>query len=221
MNMISIISLGALCLIMAVLNIFFGERKNWQGLLVRGLAIASCIALVQVCASLKSLSNVLPLFVTLGLVILVLVEALKFADAENEKSNVIARTALAAVGFVLIACAGISLSEFNIFALLGGVAFGVAFGLIVCAIKKYKLPAQIFSEIFFFMSVGLILGFALMGIITSTHMISAICLLGGGIVLLFQKFMYVLGKGGKALVNLANFLYVVALTAISLSIYFY
>ena len=71
------------------------------------------------------------------------------------------------------------------------------------------------------MSIGLILGFGLMAVISSTHNLSAICTLGGGLVLLFYKLMLSLGKGGKIITYIANALFIIGLTAITLSIYLY
>lgn len=221
MNTIPVICLGALCFIMAVAYTIFGQKGGWQGLAVRGLAIVSCVALAQVSGSLKSLTNALPIFITIGLSVLILGEALKVTNVANEKAQTIASGVINSVGLILISLGGLSLSEFNIFAILGGLLFGVGFGLIVCAIKKYKTKDKVFFEIFSFMSIGLILGFGLMAVISSTHNLSAICTLGGGLVLLFYKLMLSLGKGGKIITYIANALFIIGLTAITLSIYLY
>ena len=221
MNTLPIICLGALCLLMAIVYTAYSKKNGWQGLLVRGLAVVSCLALTQVSASLKALSNALPIFVTIGLAVLVLSESLKVADDEKGKSQTLVAGVFNSLGFALIALGGLSLSEFNFFAVLGGIFFGVAFGFIVCAIKKYKAKEKVLAEIFSFTAIGLILGFGLMAVVSSTHILSAICMLGGGVVLLFQKLMLALGRGGKTITAIANFFYIIALTAISLSIYLY
>lgn len=221
MNTLPIICLGALCLIMAVAYTIYGNHSGWQGLVVRGLALSSCIALAQVSGSLKNLTNALPIFITIGLSILILSEALKITNVASDKAQTIASGVINAVGLIIISLGGLSLSEFNIFAVVGGLLFGVAFGLIVCAIKKYKTKDKVFFEIFSFMSIGLVLGFGLMAILHSSHNLSAICTLGGGLVLLFQRLMLSLGKGEKTISYIGNALFIIGLTAITLSIYFY
>lgn len=218
---IPVICLGVLCFLMAIVYTIYGQKGGWQGLLVRGLAILSCIGLVQVCASLKSLTNVLPIFVTIGLAILLLGEAIKVVGVASDKAQNVTTGILNSLGFISISLGGLTLSEFSLFALLGSIFFGVAFGFILCAIKKYKTKEKIFMEILSFTSIGFILGFGLMAVVSSSHTFSAYCMLGGGLILLFQKFMLALGKGGKAISYIGNALYILALTAISFSIYLY
>ena len=221
MDKITVICLGVLCVLMAVVYTIYGQKSGWQGLLVRGLAILSCIALTLVSASLRSITNALPIFVTIGLAILLLSETLKVSNFAGDKAQTVVSGILTSVAFISIALGGMSLSEFSIFALLGGIFFGVGFGLVVCAIKKYKGIDKVLSEVFSFMAIGFILGFGLMAILSSIHTLSAVCMLGGGLVLLFQKFMLSLGKGGKVISYIANALFVVAIAVISLSIYLY
>lgn len=220
METFSIVSLSLLCALMAVGYAIFGHKTGWKGLVVRGSAILSCVALSLVSANFKSLTNALPLFLTLGLCVLVLAEALK-DKVENEKTQRVVYGLACGLGFILISLGGLSMSQFNIFALLGGIFFGVAFGLIVCGIKKYKSANEVLTEILHFTAIGFILGFGLMGLVSYTHITSSICLLGGGLVLLFQKLVVTLGRGGKTEVAISNLLYILALVAISFTIYLY
>lgn len=221
MDIISIISLSVLCLLMAVLYMFYGEKTSWQAILVRGLAIFSCIALLQILASLKNISNALSLFLTLGFSLLLVYEILKFAVIESEKAKYIISTVLYSISLLLIAFGGLSVCEFNIFSLVGGIAFGIAIGFIICSIKKYKSPYKIFSETFSFIAIGCNLGFGLMGIIASNHIVSAICILGGGLIFFLQKILYIFSNSRKLTIGISNFLYIFALILISLSVYFY
>ena len=220
METISIVCLCVLCALMAAGHALFGQKTGWQGLVVRGASILSCIALALVSANFKGLTNALPLFVTLGLSILVLGEALK-DKVPNEKTQRFVSGIVGSLGFILIALGGLSLSQFNMFALIGGVFFGIALGFIVCGIKKYKTIDNVLNEIFSFMSIGFILGFGLMAFVSSTHLLSAICMLGGGVILVFQKLVSALGKNGTVTNAISNLLFMLALTAISLSIYLY
>jgi len=156
MNIVPMIFLGVLCLLMAVMYIVFNNKSNWQGLLVRGLAVVSCIVFSLVSSTTKSINNAFPLFTIVGLSVLVLSEALKVAGIADEKSNLITFGLLNSSAFTIIAFGGLALSEFNIFALLGGIFFGVADGLIVCAIKKYKTIERVVIEIISFISFGFI-----------------------------------------------------------------
>lgn len=221
MNIIPVVCLGILCLLMAVMYTLFGQKTGWQGLLVRGLAVLSCIILSLVSANLKAINNALPLFTIIGMSLLVLSEALKVADFENKRAELITFGILNSVGFVCIALGGMTLAEFNIFAILGGIFLGVACGLILCAIKKYKKIERVLVEIFSFMSMGFILGFGLMAILSSAHIYSGICMLVGGILLIAQKFLHSLDKGGKVVLKIANAMYIVSLAVIALSIYLY
>ena len=220
MNNIPVLCLGAVCLLMAIMYTIFGQKGGWQGLLVRGLAIVSCLALALVSANLKSITHALPLFVTIGFALLLLSEALKVAGIEDEKANIVTFGVLNSVGFVSIALGGMALGEFNYFAIVGGVFLGIALGCIVCAVKKYKKPARVFVEIFTYMSMGFIVGFGLMSVLGSSHFYSSVCMLGGGVLLIVQKLMTSLGKG-KAVTYIANALYIIALTALSVTIYLY
>lgn len=221
MNIIPIVCFGVVALIMAVVYTVFARKTGWQGLLVRGLAILSCIALVQISANLKAIGNALPIFMTLGLAVLLLSEALKVAGINNEKTSIAVFGVLNSVGFALIACSGLALAEFNIFAVVGGILLGIAGGMLVCAIKKYKSVERVFSEIFTFMGIGFILGFGLMSMLTSSHVITSICMIGGGALLLAHRFMFAFAQKNKTVKHIADLLYILGLLVISVSIYLY
>ncbi len=221
MNIIPIICFGVLALAMAGVYTFFSQKSGWQGLLVRGLAVLSCIALAQISGSLRAITNAFPLFVTLGLRVLVLAEALKVGGIENEKARDVTFGALNGSAFLLISLGGLSLGEFNIFAVLGGVFLGVALGMLVCAIKKYKTLHRVIGEISAFTGMGFVLGFGLMALLSTTHVLSAIFMIAGGALLIASRLMLTLSKGGKVVTMIANAMYALALAIIALSIYLY
>ena len=221
MKIIPVICLGVLCLLMAIVYTVFSQKSGWQGLLVRGLAILSCILFSQISANLNAINNALPLFTILGLSLLILCETLKVAGIASEKAQVVTFGALNSVAFTLISLSALSLGEFNAFALIGGVFFGIAGGLLVCAIKKYKKVYRVFSEIFTFMAIGFIIGFGLMSILSTTHFLSAICMLAGGTFLLLARLINGLSKGGKVSSYISNALFIIGLTVISLATFLY
>ncbi len=221
MNIIPIICFGVLALAMAGVYTFFSQKTGWQGLLVKGLTILSCVALASTSGNLKAINNAYPLFVTLGLCVLVLCEALKVVGIENEKASDTTFGALNGLAFILISLGGLSLGEFNIFAVLGGVFLGVALGMLVCAIKKYKTFYRALCEILSFMGMGFIVGFGLMALLSTSHLASSILMIAGGAMLIASRLMQTLSKGGKVIIMITNAMYATALAIIAFSIFLY
>ena len=220
MEQIVFILLSVLCAGMGGVYTAFYKKTGWQGILVRGLTIVSLIALPLTTANIKSLNNALPIFVCLGLVFLLMTETLFASNNLDAKPKELVFSILYSVGNVLLSLGTLSLAQFNGFGFAGGILLGLGVGLVVCAIKKYKAFYPVIVEILVYSSIGLILGFGLMAVLSSKHMVSAVFMMVAGVTLLAQRIMTSFEKG-KVMGYIANGLYVLSLLLISMTIFFY
>ncbi len=220
MELIVFILLSILCAGMSGVYTAFYKKTGWQGILVRGLTMVSLIALPLVTANIKSLNNALPIFVCLGLSLLIMTETLLASNNMIAKSRDLVFSVLYSVGNLLLSLGTLSLAQFNPFGLAGGVLLGLGVGLVVCAIKKYKAFYPVIVEILVYSSIGLILGFGLMAVLSSKHIISAIFMLVAGVMMLTQRIMMSFDRG-KVMGYISSGLYVLSLLLIGMTIFFY
>lgn len=212
--------LGAVCLIMSIVYTMFNNKKGWQGLLVKCLTMFSLFLFALISANLKSIINAIALYIPVAFVVLIVSECLSCMDID-EKVKTIFSGVIKIASFALIAISAMSLAEFNILALIGGLLLGVGLGLISWAKNKYKNLYVILIEIFNFMAICAIIGLGINAVLRSSHFISSILLLVAGVVLLVVKLMRVYGKNNKIVNIIANELYILALIVIGCSIYFF
>lgn len=220
MEMVPYICLGALCVILGVLNVIFNRKTGWQGIVVRGLAVLSLLAFSIIVSSLKGIVNALPMYISLGLAVLMMAEIVYVSMTDDDKMKPVINGLFFAVSAVMFALSTMSLAEFSLFALVGGLLAGIGFGLITCAFKQNKGLNRILMNILTFACIGLIIGLGINAVMISKHMISSICVLAGGALLLVHRALVVCGKG-KVAGYLASVIGTLALIAITISIYFY
>lgn len=220
MTMIPFICLTIVCVGLAVVNTIFYKLSGWKGIVVRGLLILSLISFALIVSNLNGINNALPLFITIGLSYLLLAEAVYASMNEEDNLKPIVNGIFFAISNILFALSIISLAEFSVLALFGGVLTGIGFGLIVCVPKKNKGLNRILMNILTFASIGLLIGLSVNAILTTKHMISAVLMLAGGIMMLAHRVLVVIGQG-KVAGYLARAFNALALIAITVSIYFY
>lgn len=220
MSTIAFVCLAVVCGGLGIINTILNKLVGWKGIVVRGLFVFSLILFSLITSNLEGVNNALPLFITLGLALLLLSEATYVSMGEEDKIKPIVNGGFFATSCVLFALSAVSLSEFALLAFLGGLVAGIGFGLIVCAIKKEKRLNQILMNILTFACIGLFIGLGVNAILSSRHMISAYCVLAGSVLLLIDRIIVSCGKG-KTANSLARGLYSLGLIALTLSIYFY
>ena len=220
MELIVFILLSVLCVGMSGVYTAFHKKTGWEGILVRGLTIVSLIALPLIMANIKSLNNALPIFVCLGFSFLLMTETLFASNNLIAKPKELVFSILYATGNTLLSLGTLSLAQFNGFGFAGGLLFGLGVGFVICAIKKYKAFYPVIVEVLVYGSIGLILGFGLMAVLSSKHIISAIFMLVAGVLLLSQRVMKNFEKG-TVMGYISSGIYVLSLLLISMTIFFY
>lgn len=220
MIIVPFICLGAVCLIMSIVYTILNNKKGWQGLLVKCLTMLSLFVFAMISANLMSLINAIALYIPISFVVLIISECLDCMEVDL-KSKTIFQGIINIIAFALIAMSAMSLAEFNVLSLAGGILLGAGIGLISWAVNKYKDFYIIILEIFNFIAICAIIGLGINAVLLSTHLISSILLLAGGVVLLIQKMMRVFDNKHKAVNLIANELYILALIAVGCSLFFF
>lgn len=221
MSYIPYILLGVLCVALSVLFVVFNKKNGWQGIVVRGLAIFSFILFAMITSNLRGLNNAFTLFICLALSLLIVAEVVYASGEVVEKNRIIVNGSFFFASNILFALSVLSLAEFNLFALLGGSMLGLGIGLIVCAVKHEKAFYPVLMRIITFLSVGILLGFGIMSIMSSKHSICAIMVFVAGILMLVQKMTYSLAGEKKGVVYITNAIYMLSLALMTVSILFY
>lgn len=220
MIIVPFICLGAVCLIMSIVYTILNNKKGWQGLLVKCLTMLSLFVFAMISANLMSLINAIALYIPISFVVLIISECLDCMEVDL-KSKTIFQGIINIIAFALIAMSAMSLAEFNVLSLAGGILLGAGIGLISWAVNKYKDFYIIILEIFNFIAICAIIGLGINAVLLSTHLISSILLLAGGVVLLIQKMMRAFDNKQKAVSLIANELYILALIAVGCSLFFF
>ena len=220
MVLIPFICLFIVCGIMSIIYTLYYDKKGWQGILVKGLTILSLIIFSMVTANLKSLNSAITLFIPISLALLLVDECLSTIE-NSEKINIIFSGILKTISYVFFALTAMSLAEFSLLGFFAGILLGAGIGLITWGVKKYKTIEKIILEILTFIAIGFLIGLGMYAVIVSTHLVSSIMILIGGILLLAQKMMLVFGEQNKIVRIIAHEIYVFAIILICSSIYFY
>ena len=220
MSTIAFVCLAVVCGALGIINIIFNKLVGWKGIVVRGLFVLSLITFNLINSNLRGINNALPLFISLALACILLAEAVCVSMSEEEKFKPVVNGMFFAVSCVLFALSAVSLSEFALLALLGGFFAGAGVGLIVCAVRKEKALNPILMNILTFACVGVLVGLGISAVINTKHMISAVCMLAGGILMLGHRIAYTCGKG-KTAKYMSTAFFTLGLLALTISVYFY
>lgn len=226
MRILSYISLCIVCLCASVLFIVFGKKEGWKGQLTRSLTYLTFLIFAVVLGSLKSLTNALPMFLILAFGTMIAKSS--FEGEENKqwsmlkesKAKVLINGILSPIIILFICLSNLSLSGFNFFSTLGGLMFGLGFGLIIWAILHEKKLNTILLLIEFSF-LGLLVGVGYGATIATSHKTSAILMLIGGLMFFTSAVMKKLSKENKVVKIIANSLMLLSFAVMTSSIYFY
>ena len=210
-----------LCVGMNIVYTIFHKEKGYKGLLIKGSTLLSCLMFALVCANLNSLTNSQPLLVVFGLACMLFAQAMSISEIDSEKSKMIVYGVLNGVAIACFGMSCISLSNFSFLAILGGISVGAGLGCAVCSVKKYKKWYQVLSVLFHWCGAGFLLGEGLYAIIASTHLISSILMLAGGVMIVFNQIVRDFLPQKAKWEYVFNAIYVLSAIAIASSIFFF
>ncbi len=215
------IILSILCVGMGAIFTIFHKKVGWQGILLRGLTIFSFLILAIVSANVKELNNALPMFVLIALGLLILSESLFASNNVDENARLITFSLLNFASIMLFAVSSITLSEFDVLALVGGILTGLGLGLIVCGFKRNWALYPILMEILISLSLGLLLGFSLTAVIVSSHFISSLFMLFGAVLMTTKHILESFCSKYKFCGYLVSALYLLSLLFMTMTIFFF
>lgn len=220
MKIISLLTLGLVCVVMSVIYALFGRKEGWKGTLARVSTYFTLTAFALVLSSLNSLTNALTIFIVISFALMIAMQSFE-KTSETDTSKEIVEGLLSSLSILLLALSNLSLSGFNFFSTIGGLLLGTGAGLVVWAIKKYKGKAKILFTVIEFALIGLLAGVGYGAVVASVHSVSAVIMMIGGLLILVSSVMQRLAEEKKIIVVIADILMVVALTLMASSIYFY
>lgn len=221
MVMIPIILLGVVCLAMSVIYAIFKDKGEWQGFIVRSLTSLFLLIYAVITINLTSTINAFSLFIAISVAISMFYEALQTSKISNVQAKIMIGGLSKACMYLALALSVMSLAEFNLLSLIGGLLFGIALGLLVWAIKKYKNIAEILSTIFVFLAIGLAVGFGINSFLTTKHLISTIVTIVATLFLLVSEIINHFMKEGKGKAIISSLLKNIALIMFVVSIYLF
>ena len=221
MKILVLILFLVLCVGMNIVYTIFHQEKGYKGLLIKGSTILSCLMFALVCANLNSLTNSQPLLIVFGIACMLFAQAMTISEIDEEKPKMIVHGVLNGVAIACFGLSCISLSNFSLLAILGGLALGAGLGCVVCSIKKYKKWYQVLSVLFHWCGAGFLLGEGLYAIIASTHLVSSILMLGAGVLIIFNQIIRDFVPQNEKWDYVFNFFYVFSTIIIASSIFFF
>lgn len=221
MIMVPIIIFGSVSLIMSVLYSIFKSRGDWISFVVRNITMLLLLIFAVVTINITSVTNGLSLFIAVALAINMFYESLQTSKIENQKTKEIMSNVTRGVTYLSLMLSAMSLASFNVYALFGGLLSGLAIGMITWIIKKTDDAGEAVSYIFAYGCLGLMLGFAINGIMFTGHIISAILTLVAGALLLTYELLSSFLKEGKLKDILTSEFKIIALILLVLAIFLF
>ena len=156
--------------------------------------------------------NTFVIFLCLALAFLML--------GKTTEENIIASKLLKTLSMILLAVSAYSIADFNLWGLLGGIAFGAAFGVLSFAFKKDRKSDYAFA-FFDLLFVGIAIGFVVASIIAFNHNITRILTLAGLALVLVRKVQTALSPKSERLNLIFEEIEFVGLLLIACSVYLY
>ena len=212
------IILLALSVILGVFYTLAKSDKSWQSVLVKCLALLSCLTLSLVSANISSAYGAFTLMSTIAVACLLAFECAKCA-LENVTARLYLLSSANAVAIILFILASISLTTFSYWPILAGIFFGIGFGLLSKIIKKFSWPktAMIMLNLaatftFVMQSIALI--------ITGRAAATAALALISALFMTAHIFMEIFKKDNKTFTVISNTLRILSIILIATSIYF-
>lgn len=221
MILIPFIVLGAVSLLMGILSAIFKEKEDWRAIIVKAFTMAFLATFALLTINLTSVINALSLFITIGIIIAI-IKMLEFSNKiDSEKIKDVYSGILEILMIVTFAVSTLSLSTFNYFAGAGGLLLGLAVGLLVWAIRREEVIYKALLKLFMYVAIGLFIGFAISGLFTSNHLISAIIIMCASVIMLVNALLkeFLPESRGKQIA--IDILETVILVILVVSIYLY
>lgn len=215
MKFVAFVCIAAVCLIMSVLYAIFGDKKNGNGFVVRAITLFSILALSLISVYLKSMTNIIGLFVSLSCGALMLGEML---DDENKKWFCKIFMALA---YALLLAAVVSIMEFSLFPLLGGLLFGLSVGFVAWAFNGEKSATNTILNIIQFILLGGAIGFGAINLLGFRRFIFSAMIFGACVFILIGTFMKYLNSENRTINMLSRVFISIGFAVIAGSTYFY
>lgn len=221
MILIPFIVLGAVSLLMGILSAIFKEKEDWRAIIVKAFTMAFLAIFALLTINLTSVINALSLFITIGIIVAI-IKMLEFSNKiDSEKIKDVYSGILEILMIVTFAVSTLSLSTFNYFAGAGGLLLGLAVGLLVWAIRREEVIYKVLLKLFMYVAIGLFIGFAISGLFTSNHLISAIIIMCASVIMLVNALLkeFLPESRGKQIA--IDILETVILVILVVSIYLY
>ena len=221
MILIPFIVLGAVSLLMGILSAIFKEKEDWRAIIVKAFTMAFLAIFALLTINLTSVINALSLFITIGIIVAI-IKMLEFSNKiDSEKIKDVYSGILEILMIVTFAVSTLSLSTFNYFAGAGGLLLGLAVGLLVWAIRREEVIYKALLKLFMYVAIGLFIGFAISGLFTSNHLISAIIIMCASVIMLVNALLkeFLPESRGKQIA--IDILETVILVILVVSIYLY
>ena len=206
---------------MAAVYTIFHKEKGYKALLIRGGSVLACFALALVSANLSSILNALPLLVFFGMMFMLLGEAMIVSPIEEEKPKMIVFGVLNSLAIACFGLGALSLTSFNIITLGAGLLLGAGLGCVVCAVKKYKKWYQVLATLLIWVAMGFLVVEGVYACMKSVHMVSAIIIAAGGVMLMASQLIRSFAKDEHKINYIMRVLYILGTAAIAASIFFY
>lgn len=221
MILIPFIVLGAVSLLMGILSAIFKDKEDWRTIIVKAFTMAFLAIFALLTINLTSVINALSLFITIGIIVAI-IKMLEFSNKiDSEKIKDVYSGILEILMIVTFAVSTLSLSTFNYFAGAGGLLLGLAVGLLVWAIRQEEVIYKALLKLFMYVAIGLFIGFAISGLFTSNHLISAIIIMCASVIMLVNALLkeFLPESRGKQIA--IDILETVILVILVVSIYLY
>lgn len=221
MILIPFIVLGAVSLLMGILSAIFKDKEDWRTIIVKAFTMAFLAIFALLTINLTSVINALSLFITIGIIVAI-IKMLEFSNKiDSEKIKDVYSGILEILMIVTFAVSTLSLSTFNYFAGAGGLLLGLAVGLLVWAIRREEVIYKALLKLFMYVAIGLFIGFAISGLFTSNHLISAIIIMCASVIMLVNALLkeFLPESRGKQIA--IDILETVILVILVVSIYLY
>ena len=213
--------MGVVCLSMSIMYSVWEKSGDWQGFLVRTLTSLFLLIYSIITINLTSVINAFSLFVAIGTAISLFYESLQTSAVQNENARNIIGGVSNALIYLAFALSIMSLAEFNILSLVGGVLLGLGLGLLVLIIKKHKKLSIILPTILIYIALGIAVGFGINSIIATKHFISAITTLASIALLLIEELLMQFVKESKTKTVVCIELKTITMILFIISIYLY
>lgn len=206
-------------LILGGLYVAFNPSTSILHFTFKTLAPTACLFLALISANLASSFGGYTLFITLALAIIIALEAFKCVNSQATLGSTLFLGISNAVSLLLLTIAGIVIAPFNIFGLLTGLLLGLGISCIVLIFKKLT-PSQIIMLIINLAMAGLLIGQAIVLLISQISLGTAIVYLISALLTLFQLVFTSFLKPNKIMPYIARTARILALIGFAMSIYF-